>query len=231
MRFRSYQRRHGLAATVRRGGLALRRALFARRMVVFYCDLAKQNLREVAVPSHLKIGRLVAESEVSKLDFDAMCSFWNPKLAQHNIKERFAKGASLWLIKSESSLAGYGWTLQGRTIEPYFFPLGADDVHLFDFQVFPQFRGRGLNPILVGHILRSLARDCSGRAFIEAAEWNEAQLSSLRKTPFRRLGMAGSATLLGRKFTSWAEVVLAERTQQTKQARDKAPALAATHDR
>ncbi len=35
------------------------------------------------------------------------------------------KGALLWLIKSEDGLAGYGWTLQGRTIEPHYFPLAS----------------------------------------------------------------------------------------------------------
>ena len=77
-----------------------------------------------------------------------MTSFWNPKLAHRNIKERFDKGASLWLIKFEDRLAGYGWTLQGRTIEPHYFPLGQDDVHLFDFHVFPKYRGRGLTLFL-----------------------------------------------------------------------------------
>ena len=38
-RFAEYYKRHGLAATMRRAKLAAKRALFAGRMVVFYCDL------------------------------------------------------------------------------------------------------------------------------------------------------------------------------------------------
>jgi len=88
-----------------------------------------------------------------------MTSFWNPKLAHQSMKERFGLGASLWLIKSRDKLAGYGWTLRGGTVEPHYFPLGQDDVHLFDFHVFPHYRGQGMNPFLVIHILRSLAAE------------------------------------------------------------------------
>src|ERR1700731_219976 len=100
-RLRSYQQRHGLRATVGRTGLALRRVLFANRMVVFYFDLASQNLREVAVPSPFRVDRLRSESELSRQDLETMINVWNRILALRNIKERFAKGASLWLIKSE----------------------------------------------------------------------------------------------------------------------------------
>ena len=78
-------------------------------------------------------------------------------------------------------------------------------MHLFDFHVFPQYRGRGINPFLVTHILESLARVGAGRAFIEAAEWNKAQLSSLTKTPFRRLGMARKLTIFRRTIVLWSD--------------------------
>jgi ribosomal protein S18 acetylase RimI-like enzyme len=149
------------------------------------------------------VERLQALTELSAERLQAMTSFWNPKLANQNIRERFEKGASLWLVECEGQLAGYGWTLQGQAIAPYYFPLGPDDVHLFDFHVFPYFRGRGINPYLIGQILDGLATNGAGRAFIEAAEWNGAQLSSLRKTQFRCLGSARSFTILGHIFVSW----------------------------
>jgi hypothetical protein len=60
-----------------------------------------------------------------------------------------------------------------------------------------------MNPSLVGYILRSLAAESHGRAFIEAAEWNQAQLASLRKTPFRLLGWAQKLTILRRTIVYW----------------------------
>ena len=204
-RFSDYYRRHGLRATIGRMGVALKRAFFSGRSVLFYCDLARLTAPPADLPSFLKVERKRSPAELSPEDLEGMTSFWNPKLATRNMKERFGKGASLWLIKSRDSLAGYGWTLWGSTVEPHYFPLGPDDVHLFDFHVFPQYRGRGMNPFLVTHILRSLATEGADRALIEAAEWNQAQLSSLLKTPFRRLGQARKLTIFGRTIVCWAE--------------------------
>jgi ribosomal protein S18 acetylase RimI-like enzyme len=203
-RLSSYYRRHGFWATLRRGRLAAKRFLFASRMAVFYCDLDKQCLRSVSVSRPFKVERLRSLAELNSERLHTMTSFWNPKLANRNIRERFEKGASLWVVEFECQLAGYGWTLQGRTIAPYYFPLGPDDVHFFDFHVFPGYRGRGINPYLIGHILEAFAVKSAGRAFIEAATWNDAQLSSLRRTPFRRLGSVRSFTILGRTVVSWA---------------------------
>jgi ribosomal protein S18 acetylase RimI-like enzyme len=214
-RFTDYFRRHGLRATLRRFGLAVRRGLFSTRMVLFYCELAGDVSSSMVSPNSLKIERKRDCSELSMQDLQTIVHAWNPKLAHRNLKQRFAQGASLWLVKLENRVAGYGWSLRGSTIEPHYFPLGEADAHLFDFHVFPQYRGRGLNPLLVGQILRGLAADCKGRAFIEAAVWNEAQLASLRKTPFRRLGLARKVTLFGRTIVFWAEDEMASRLRET----------------
>ena len=180
--------------------------------MLFYCDLATLTAPRADLPSFLKVERKKSSTDLSPEDLEAMTSFWNPRVAQGNIRERFGKGASLWLIKSHDRLAGYGWTLQGRTIVPHYFPLGPDDVHLFDFYVFPQYRVQGMNPFLVTRILRSLAREGAGRALIEAAEWNRAQLSSLSRTPFRPLGRARKLTIFGRTIVFWAEKGVEQRS-------------------
>jgi ribosomal protein S18 acetylase RimI-like enzyme len=204
-RLRVYYARNGFWSTVCRAGLAAKRALFSNRSVLFYCDLSTQIAPVADLPGFLKVERKQSATELSPEDLQAMTSFWNPNLAGRNIKERFEKGASLWLIRSDGKLAGYGWTLRGRTIEPHYFPIGQEDVHLFDFHVFSQYRGRGLNPYLVTKILCNLATERAGRAFIEAAEWNLPQLSSLKKTPFHRLGYASKLAFFGRTIAYWAE--------------------------
>jgi ribosomal protein S18 acetylase RimI-like enzyme len=204
-RFTVYFKRRGFRATVRRVGLAARRSLFSSRMVLFYCDLPTISLPTADLPSSLKVERHTNRNDLSPQDLQEITSFWNPQQARRNIKERFELGASLWMVKLEDKLAGYGWTLRGRTVESHYFRLGQDDVHLFDFHVFPQYRGRGVNPLLVSYILRSLAAECQGRAFIEAAEWNQAQLASLRRTPFHRLGSARKFTLFRQTMVWWDE--------------------------
>jgi ribosomal protein S18 acetylase RimI-like enzyme len=229
-RLTNYYSRNGFASTLRRVGLAVMRALFSNRMVVYYCDLATLVSPLPTFPSHRKVENLKSFAELQPQDLQEMTSFWNPDLAYRNIKERFARGAWLWVIKSGDDLAGYGWTMRALTIEPYYFPLASEDVHLFDFHVFPQYRGQGMNPLLVAYILHSLARSGVSRAFIEVAEWNEAQLASLRKTPFHQLGRASSFTILGHKFTHWIGKQNGERPLETKQDGGNAPAMATSHE-
>lgn len=229
-RLTAYYTRHGFGATMRRAGLAAKRALFSNRMVLFYCELAKQTTAPASAPSSMKVERLRSYAELSPQDLQEMTSFWNPEEAHRNIRERFDHGASLWLIKSAEKLAGYGWTLQGGTIEPHYYPLAQDDVHLFDFHVFPQYRGQGINPFLVNHILCNVVGECGGRAFIEAAEWNAAQLSSLRKTPFRRMGSARKSAIFHRTIVCWVQNEAVKQVQKDTLRRNRASTTASSHE-
>ncbi len=201
----AYYKRHGFAASLGRFGLAAKRTVFSSRMVLFYCDLSTVGSPISEMPSDLKVERHRSQSDIAPQDLQEITSVWSPDLARRNVDQRFELGASLWLLRFEDTLAGYGWTLQGRTVEPHYFRLGPRDIHFFDFHVFSKYRGRGLNPLLVNHILRNVAAQCQGRAFIEAAEWNQAQLASLKKTPFHRLNSARKITIFGRTIVCWAQ--------------------------
>lgn len=202
-RLAAYFRRNGLRATLRRFGLAARRALFSNRMVLFYCDLPTLSAPTAELPSSLEVQRHIIQADISSQDLQEITSFWNREQARRNIKERFELGASLWLIKFNGVLAGYGWTLPGRTVEPHYFPLSEDDVQFLDFHVFPKYRGRAMDWFLMTYILHKLAAEGRARAFGEAAEWNQASLSSFAMTPFRRLGLGRKHTIFGRTLVCW----------------------------
>jgi hypothetical protein len=202
-RFADYYRRHGFGATIRRIGLALERGLFSNRMVVFYCDLSTNAQPSIDLPGSLKINRLTSYPELNSEDLQQIIQVWNPKLSHRNIRERFSGGAALWLIMSGGNLAGYAWTLRGRTMVPYYLPLGQDDVHLFDFYVFRKYRGRAIIHFLVTYILKNLELDGAKRVFGEVAEWNQPSLSSYKTTSFRRLGRARMVSFCGRTLVSW----------------------------
>jgi len=224
-RVADYYSRNGFAATLRRAGVAARRALFSNRMLVFYCDLQQQTSRPVTIPASMRVDRLTKESELAPQDFQEITSFWNPKQARRNVQERFAKGASLWLIKSQQKVAGYGWTIQGRAIAEYYFPMGQKDVQLFDFYVFPKFRGRALHWLLTAHILQVLAAEGAARAFADTGEWNQAQISSFKMTPFRLLGLVRPFTLFGHTFVSWVENRTTEPLKLANDVKDREAAL------
>jgi hypothetical protein len=198
-----YQRRHGFRATLRRAVVAARRSVFDGGMVVFYCDLDANKFRPVKIPVGFSIHRFESLRDLSSTDFQQVTAFWNPKLASANIRERFENGAVLWLVRSGESVASYGWTLRGRSIEPYYFPLGADDIQLFDFYVASKFRGRALHWLLTSYLLHALAAEGGARAFADTGEWNEAQLASFRMTKFRLLGRVRIFRIFGRLLTHW----------------------------
>lgn len=229
-RFTVYYTRHGFAATIRRTALALKRALFASRMVVFYCDLGKQATAPVKVPSSLSVERLTSQAELGQKDLEEMTGVWNPKQALRNIRERFDKGALLWLIKSDGRLAGYSWTVRGRTIAPYYFFLGEDDVQLFDFYVFTSFRGRAILWFLIAHILLSLRDEGASRVFGDVAEWNQPSLSFYKMTPFRPLGLVRSFRILGHTFVSWVENESSEQGQTDTKQKDGSPTVVRVHE-
>jgi hypothetical protein len=184
-------------------------------MVLFYCDLSALK-SPPDLPGFLSVERHRNQTDLSPQDLQEITSFWNPDLAHRRIKERFELGASVWLIKVEGNLAGYGWTLQGRTVEPHYFPLGEDDVQFLDFHVFPKYRGRALDWFLMTHILQTLAAEGRARAFGEAAEWNKASLSSFAMTPFRRLGWARKFTILRRTIVWWQRDQAVEQKREVK---------------
>jgi len=203
LRLAVYFKRNGFWATIRRAGLALKRALLSNRKVIFYYDMSEQSSLSADLPSSLSVERKRNEAEVNPEELQEITGFWNPRLARRNIEQRFGLGASLWLIRSEDRLAGYGWTLQGRTVERHYFPLGEHDVQFFDFQVFPKYRGRAIDWFLINHIFSRLVADGGRRAFGEAAEWNQASLSSFAMSPFRLLGCARKLTIFGCTIVWW----------------------------
>ena len=174
-------------------------------MVLFYYDLptAPVTASTSDSPNHLRVERKQSQEEIGQKDLQRILDFWNPRLAWRSLVERFNEGATLWLIRSEGQLAGYGWTLTGRTMRPHFIPLGANDVHLFDFLVYPEYRGRRINPSLVTHILDQLSREGRSRAYIEVAEWNDAELTSLRRTVFHFFGVARKMSLFKWTIVEW----------------------------
>jgi hypothetical protein len=228
-RVREYFKRHGFAETVQRAGVAASRALFANRMVVYCCDLTIMPVKPVNIPESMSIERVGKEGELGAKDREAITSFWNPDLAQRNVQERFQKGASLWLIRSGETLAGYGWTIQGQPISPYYFPILPGDVQFFDFLVFPKFRGRAIQWLLTAHILKALKDEGASRAFADTHEWNQAQLASFKMTAFRPIGMARTVTLFGRSFGGWSEIET-ENPKKISASHGTAPAVVRPHE-
>jgi hypothetical protein len=199
-----YRRQHGTAALFRRFGTALAQARFMGLQVLFTCELPIRQ-GQGNLPSSTVVERKRNPAEIVAEDFARIVLHCHPAARRHQIEERYAAGAEMWLARCEGAIAGYGWTIKGSTVAPHFFQLSPTDVHLFDFFVFPEFRGRRINPTLVWQILLETGREGAGRAWIEVAAWNRPQISSLEKTPFRVTGAARKICLGSRVLTLWKQ--------------------------
>jgi GNAT superfamily N-acetyltransferase len=211
-RFFHYVRANGLWAALKRLRLSWTRFRTGNRMVLFFCSLPACDPATLERPVRGTVERKNSRAEVSEDDYLRIIGSWNAAITQRRLQERFARGASLWLFKVDGKLAGYGWSVLADPMEPHYHPLGFNDVHLFDFFVFPECRGQRVNPQLVLAILRCLKTEGRDRAFIEAAEWNTPQLHSLSRTPFIELGRALKYQLFGRPLILWTEWKPASKT-------------------
>ncbi|MEO7299887.1 MAG: GNAT family N-acetyltransferase [Verrucomicrobiota bacterium] len=202
-RFITYSKRHGFLGTLRRLELSYTRIKDGQNFILFSCDLKNFTPVHVNGLAHVSVERKKDVAELGSQDLFQILHIWNPVIARRQLVERFQRGASLWILKLEGDLVAYGWTLVGKTIEPYFFSLNSNEVHLFDFFVFPAFRGRKINLALMNHILAALASEQKSRALIEAAEWNSAQLSSLKNSQFQQVGRARKGTVFRKAKVKW----------------------------
>jgi ribosomal protein S18 acetylase RimI-like enzyme len=204
-RFVHYLGRYGVHATVRRIVLSWQHLRTGTRWLVYFCDLREAQPVDVSSLAGGRVERKNTLAQVPPDDLSITKDNWNSVSARNEMDKRFKLGASLWEFKIGEKIAGYGWTVAARTIDTPFFPLGQEDVFLFDFFVYPEFRGRRINPLLVNYILAQLASEKKGRAFLETAEWNTQEQSSLRRTPFLIRGKTRKCQLFGRTLVLWSK--------------------------
>ena len=140
---------------------------------------------------------------VSSEEMEELMNYLEPKILKFQIKERFELGAKLWLLKKNNSCLGMIWTIAGRTIEPFYYLIDSQDVHLFNNEIFIPYRGQGFNPILIEYVLFEMKLEGYVRAFIETNSRNIAEQRSLRKTAFVPVGKAIKLSVGKNNITVW----------------------------
>jgi hypothetical protein len=184
----AYCRRYGFLSTVHRIASEGKRLAFQNGQILYWMDLSALPVRDCA--------EWGCATRMFGKDSDFPQPLLDRLVQEHGapvgatLHFRLAEGAVLWCISRDSDLIGYVWTLSGRTLKPYFFPLTEQDVHIFDNFILPQHRGRRYNSILLARVLDGLRRDGLRRAYIETALWNGAEQRSLARVGFTALGCA-----------------------------------------
>ena len=206
-KFVKFYKSKGLFYALRRGVYKLGDLTYRGPYVFFCADLTQMTTKADILPAGFSIECCKAEGDISLQDREILLRNIRERDLQRDMKERFAKGTLFWLVRVGNELAGYIWTIRGTTIEPYIHPLAANDVHFFDNLIFEEFRGRGINPVLVSYVLSEMQKQHCVRAFIETRMTNISEIRSLAKTCFRKCGLAKKRhPWRCRHFVVWQEM-------------------------
>lgn len=123
-----------------------------------------------------------------------------PGLLPDDVMRLHAFGALFWVGRLDGRLASLGVSRRGAPARDYFWPLTSSCVILSHFGTVAGFRGRGLYPAMLTHILRELASTKVEYFLIECGDWNLGSRRGIEHAGFRHIGF-GKATVRGR--LSW----------------------------
>lgn len=209
-RFRRYYKDHGFLSLIRRTGVIFWRTFLQKKTILFYTDLADFENMKIDLPENVIIERKDCEDDIIPEDITKLTEqrgkYRGRGAVLHQMKERLRNGARLWLIRVDGHFAGFLWSMRSGTVAPFYFPLTNNDVVIFDIETFSEFRGRGLNPLLMNFTMYKLKREGVLRFFICVNVWNKSSIHALRKTCFGKFGVARKFHVFNKNFVIWHEM-------------------------
>lgn len=111
---------------------------------------------------------IVANRNSKELDIDAL-----------EIKDN----AVMWVASCDGVPATIVFTRRGRHFRRWFLPLQDQDVVVFRLRTYPPFRGRGLAPSLMRHVLHESVKD-GAAAYVDCRVYNQPSIRSITKAGF-----------------------------------------------
>ena len=144
-------------------------------------------------------------NEVVQPDMQKIINYWDKEMEMDKTRERFEQGAILWIVKLKEDIAGFGWSIRGKMVSPWYLPLTPHDAVLFDFVTFEEYRGRSLYALLLDYILGKLKLEGVSRAFLFIWAWNISSIRGNEKSYFRKFIEARKFHVFGRNITIWLQ--------------------------
>ena len=122
---------------------------------------------------------------------------------KQKILARIDKGAELWVLCIEDEIATSIWAFRGGFLKPFFFPIGHDEIVLFDAFTFTNFRGRALTKKLLRQMLHAYEKEGVLAFYLSIKTWNVPSIKSVDKAGFKNIGKASKLDLLGKPLIFW----------------------------
>lgn len=196
-----YYKKYGFLQSFRR---MIEKMNQTRDEIVYYYDLILFNEHNLQNSQNITIESKTDEKQIGKDELNCLIEHIGKEIILTQLKERFAKGAVLWIIKFNGNLSGYVWSIgKSSTLNPYYFPLCDNDVFLFDGSVLPPYRGKNIYPQLLKNALYGVKQMGFSRAICDAYVWNIAVQKSFSKVGLKKFGIVRKYRLFGHDFILW----------------------------
>lgn len=95
-------------------------------------------------------------------------------------------GATMWAAMLGGEPVGMLFLRRGRCFAKWFVPLCSDDLVIFRMRTYPEFRGRGIAPLLMKQAMHAML-DPGDKAYIDCRVYNTASIRSIEKAGFVRV--------------------------------------------
>ena len=183
--------------------------ILGKRFIIFSVNLLDIPDTILMLPENYNVETKKSLEELSRNEFRMLFKFRKKTIFLKQMKERFSQKAKLWLLKYREEIVAFRWTIEKKTISPYFFPLRKFDVHFFDAMVKDEYRGQNLNSLFINYILCVLKGEGYKRVYVETQSFNRKYINSIKKTRFKIIGEACRFSILGRIIVIWLNMLTA----------------------
>jgi len=205
-RFINYYQKKGFLKTVSRIFEQFYRILFKSKTVLFFADMSEVDNSKLKLPQDIVIEYKESFNQALQSDMKKMINYWEDIMEMDRARERFEKGAILWIIKSKADIAGFGWSIRGKMVSPYHLPITPNDVVLFDFFTFEEYRGHGFYALLLENIKGKMKLEGVSRVYGHSYEWNRSSIHGLEKGNMHKFIVTRKFHFWGRNITIWSYV-------------------------
>lgn len=180
------------------------RKLFKSKTILFYTDLYEIKNLTLRLPQDIVIENKIKYDEAFQSDMKKIINFWEDRKLIDETRERFEKGAILWIVKLKDEIAGLVWSIRGKMVSPYYLPLVPNDAILFDALTLDEYRGCGLYGLLMEKVMEELKLAGVVRVYGMVEEWNIPSIHGIEKTCFQKFIITRKFHILGRNITIWS---------------------------
>jgi hypothetical protein len=185
------------------------RRIIPQKQVIWCVELTDVRNEEFVLPGDIKIERFKSLEQVNKNDLKILTESHSDLMGSASgilIRERFNKGAMLWLIKKNDQLAGYRWTIANNHKTPTYFPHTETDMHSIGIEIFRDFRRHHLFYIFQQSMVITLKNEGFKRFYSETFLYNKRAMKAMLNYGLRKIGIATRFSIFGKNIVIWHDM-------------------------